>query len=73
MKFLRSLKIAPKRFRQKRNLQIGPVVGSAAISMVRNEQDIIEPFVRHNSALVDLLFVLDNCSTDHTRQILREL
>jgi SAM-dependent methyltransferase/glycosyltransferase involved in cell wall biosynthesis len=37
--------------------------------MVRNEQDIIEPFLRHNAPLVDLLIVLDNRSTDNTRSI----
>ncbi|KAJ57098.1 hypothetical protein ACMU_00995 [Actibacterium mucosum KCTC 23349] len=38
--------------------------------MVRNEQDIIEPFIRHNIRFFDLMFVLDNGSTDKTRQIL---
>ena len=49
------------------------VLGTIAITMVRNEQDIIEPFLRHNAALVDLLVVLDNCSTDATRRIAVEV
>ncbi|WP_065331823.1 methyltransferase domain-containing protein [Tritonibacter mobilis] len=38
--------------------------------MIRNEQDIIEPFLRHTAALVDLVVVLDNCSTDASRDII---
>ncbi len=43
---------------------------SVSISMVRNEQDIIEPFLRHHAALVDVMVVLDNRSSDATRQIM---
>lgn len=49
---------------------IPPIISTVAISMVRNEQDIIELFLRHHAALFDLLIVLDNCSTDNTRSIL---
>ncbi len=44
-----------------------------AIAVVRNEADIIEPFVRHTLALVDRLLVVDHASTDGTRQLLRAL
>lgn len=44
-----------------------------AISGVRNERDIIEAFVRHTTALVDHLIVVDNGSTDETRDILASL
>lgn len=41
--------------------------------MVKNEADVIEPFVRHNLQFVDALFVLENGSVDATRTILLEL
>lgn len=44
-----------------------------AICATRDEDDLIEPFVRHTLALVDGLVVLDNGSTDSTPQILRAL
>jgi SAM-dependent methyltransferase len=43
------------------------------LSMVKNEQDIIEPFVRHNTKFVDFLVILENRSTDRTRNILNSL
>ena len=45
----------------------------AGIAMVKNEQDIIEPFVRHNIRFLDRLMILDNGSVDDTRLILRKL
>jgi 2-polyprenyl-3-methyl-5-hydroxy-6-metoxy-1,4-benzoquinol methylase len=48
----------------------GPVIESVALCMIRNEQDIIEPFLRHTAGLVDLVIVLDNCSTDRSREII---
>jgi hypothetical protein len=39
------------------------------LTMVKNEQDIIEPMIRHNAALLDSLIVLDNGSVDDTRAI----
>ncbi len=37
--------------------------------MVKNEQDIIEPFVRHTARFVDAVVILDNASVDETRRI----
>jgi SAM-dependent methyltransferase len=45
------------------------VTRTVCISMVKNEQDIIEPFLRHNSAFFDTMILLDNGSADHTRAI----
>ncbi len=44
-----------------------------AVSMVKNEQDIVEPFVRQLAPLVDVLAVIDNASVDGTREILSRL
>ena len=44
-----------------------------SITMVKNEQDIIEPFVYHNKQFVDSMIIIDNGSTDETRNILRSL
>jgi glycosyltransferase involved in cell wall biosynthesis len=41
--------------------------------MVKNEQDLIEPFVRHALRFVDNLIVVDNGSVDDTRPILVKL
>jgi SAM-dependent methyltransferase len=40
-----------------------------SLSMVKNEQDIIEPFIRHNARFVDCMIILDNASVDETRRI----
>jgi SAM-dependent methyltransferase len=40
-----------------------------SLSMVKNEQDIIEPFIRHNARFVDFMIILDNASLDETRRI----
>lgn len=44
-----------------------------SITCVRDEEDIVEAFVRHTATLVDELIVLDNGSTDQTPRILDEL
>ena len=44
-----------------------------AISMVKNEMDIIESFVRHTLNFADRLFIVDHKSTDRTREILESL
>ncbi len=43
------------------------------ISMVKNEVDIIEEFVRHNINIFDEMYIIDNRSTDGTREILESL
>ena len=48
-------------------------MSALAIAMVKNEADIIEAFVRHNLHFVDLFIVIDNLSTDGTREILQAL
>jgi glycosyltransferase involved in cell wall biosynthesis len=44
-----------------------------AISMVKNEGDVIEGVVRHTLGEVDELIIADNMSTDNTRDILSRL
>lgn len=44
-----------------------------AVSVVKNEADIIEPFIRHARAWVDHHLVFDHDSTDGTREILGAL
>jgi hypothetical protein len=44
-----------------------------AVSIVKNEADIIEAFVRHSLAWVDRHLVFDHDSTDGTREILQAL
>jgi hypothetical protein len=44
-----------------------------AVSVVKNEADIIEAFVRHTLAWVDRHLVFDHDSTDGTREILQAL
>lgn len=51
----------------------GPVTRAVCISMVRNGQDIIELFLRHNSQFFDAMILLDNGSADRTRAIARDV
>lgn len=44
-----------------------------AVSIVKNEADIIEAFVRHTACWVDHHLVFDHSSTDGTREILHAL
>ena len=44
-----------------------------SVSMVRNEADIIEPWVRHNLAVLDGMAIIDHGSIDPTLDILRRL
>ena len=43
------------------------------LSMVRNESDVIETFIRHNLTLLDELHIDDHKSSDNTREILTHL
>jgi Glycosyl transferase family 2 len=45
----------------------------AGLARVKNEADIVEAFVRHHAALLDHLVVVDNASSDGTREILAAL
>jgi len=44
-----------------------------AITMIKNESDIIEAMVRHTAAVADHVVVLDHSSTDGTRDVLTSL
>lgn len=44
-----------------------------ALSQVKNEIDIIEHFVRHTLEYVDGMFIVDNASSDGTREVLADL
>jgi glycosyltransferase involved in cell wall biosynthesis len=44
-----------------------------SLTMVRNEADIVESFVRHNVQFLDAMIVLDNGSCDQTPEILFSL
>lgn len=46
---------------------------TVAISMVRDEADIIGPIIRHMATQVDAIIVADNGSVDGTRVMLRDL
>lgn len=45
----------------------------AAVSMVRNEADIIEAFIRHTLTFADILLIVDHNSTDNTLNIINLL
>ena len=44
-----------------------------SISIVKNESDIIESFVRYNLNIIDEMIILDNGSSDDTLKILNQL
>ena len=44
-----------------------------AITVLRNEIDIVEPFVRHTAALVDHHLIIDHCSHDGTGELVNSL
>ena len=46
---------------------------TAAVTMVRDEADIIETTVRHMLTQVDVVIVADNRSVDGTREIVEQL
>lgn len=46
---------------------------AVSFTLVRNEEDIVEAFVRHNLKFVKRMFIADNLSTDGTANILQRL
>jgi Glycosyl transferase family 2 len=48
-------------------------MGTVAVTRIKNEEDIIEPLVRHTCRLVDRMIVLDDGSYDDSPVILRQL
>ena len=46
---------------------------TVSLTMVKNEEDIIEAFVRYNLRSIDHMFIADNLSTDGTMDILQAL
>lgn len=50
-----------------------PSVRIVAVTCVLNEEDVIEPFIRHHARLVDTHIVLDQGSSDGALEILRKL
>lgn len=46
---------------------------SACFTLVKNEEDIIESFVRHHAKFFSKIYLADNLSTDGTREILESL
>jgi hypothetical protein len=44
-----------------------------AVSMVKNEADVVEAFVRHTASFADHHLIFDHASTDGTRFVLRKL
>lgn len=55
---------------QPSKLGISKKIRIIAVSIIKNELDIIEPFLRHNHFFFDAMLVIDNCSSDGTRDIL---
>lgn len=45
----------------------------ASITLVKDEADILEGFIRHNLHFVDRMYVVDDRSSDNTPEILRRL
>lgn len=61
------------RWTARRSRGAQPITQQICIMQFRNEQDILEPFLRHHSALFDAVIVMDNCSTDCSAQIVARL
>ena len=49
-----------------------PELRTAAITVVRNERGLLPAWLSHTRALIDHVYVADHCSTDGTRDLLRD-
>lgn len=70
--------MAPIRFQPMTGIRNMPIEEGSrpklvGVACVKNEEDIIEAFARHNLALLDQLIVLDHGSADDTPRILARL
>ena len=45
----------------------------AVVSMIKNEEDIVESFIRHASLFADKIYIKDHKSSDRTREIIKSL
>jgi hypothetical protein len=50
-----------------------PIPTITSITWARNEEDIIESFVRHHVAIVDRMIIILHCCTDRSLEIVRAL
>ena len=48
-------------------------MSNIGLTVVKNEEEIIEVFCRHNLNLLDKIYIVDNCSTDNTIDIINSL
>ena len=44
-----------------------------SVTVTRNDEDILEYFVRHNCTIVDRMIILLHCCTDTSKEILERL
>lgn len=58
---------------ENKNQNISNKLKIAAISMIRNECDILELFVKINSRIFDAFYILDHHSSDTTPIIIKKL
>jgi glycosyltransferase involved in cell wall biosynthesis len=63
----------PDMLRSRFERGVGGNMRLAGIAIVRNECDIVEAFVRHNTTVLDRLYIVDNHSSDATPEILQRL
>lgn len=61
------------RLTARRSYGAQPITGQICIMQFKNEQDILEPFLRHHSPLFDAVIVMDNGSTDQSAEIVAHL
>lgn len=61
------------RLTARRSYGARPIADQILIMQFKNEQDILEPFLRHHSPLFDAILVLNNGSADASADILAKL